>query len=743
MTGRWPRRWPAPARTSRSSPAASPTARCRAAEGYAVDERFYRRAGRVGAAGSRAGSRPSSPSTCPTCCAYRARGAPRPTSCTSSGSPSSRSTSSSCPARARLVLTAHDVLPREPRAGPAARPAPPLRARRRTSSCTPSTAARRLTGELGLDPARVTVIPHGALHPLAGARRAPAARAARPPPGTPVVALSGLLRPYKGIDVLLDAWRRFGTDPPGELWIVGMPRMDAAGARRCAARRAPRAALRRPTPSSPASCAAPTSSCCPTARSTSPASSSPRSALGRPLLLSDVGGFAEVAATGAAELVAARRPGRAARRARALLADPEPPRAPRAASRAHAARRRTAWDAIAQRHLALYEHAAARVTTARSRPRLRAAAHCSALGAGRATACRLGAGALRGAARCRRPSAARSADAALPDRLAHRRRPRRARRHRRQGRQRARARLPARPARGRRRLRRLAPTGRRRPRAPPAPTSSSTSRAAARSAPRTPRCARRAADIVAFSDANALWEPDALRALVAPFATTRGSATSAAASRSSTPTAAPTRRASTGATRCSCARRESRPGERHRRQRRDLRDAAARPTSRSTPSWATTSSSPSRMVRDGWRCVDAAAGARDRADGPRRRGRGGPQAADDEPRLGDRPARRPARPARLAGRVRHDDRSATAGCATSAPFLHLVALGHARRARRAPPRSSSCALLAAAFAPRPRAAAARSRKLLHPDPGLDRAGPRRPPAPRHRRPAGTPPEGTR
>ena len=35
----------------------------------------------------------------------------------------------------------------------------------------------------------------------------------------------GLLRPYKGLDLLLEAWR--GIDD-AELWIAGMPRMDIA-----------------------------------------------------------------------------------------------------------------------------------------------------------------------------------------------------------------------------------------------------------------------------------------------------------------------------------------------------------------------------------------------------------------------------------------------------------------------------------------------------------------------------------
>ena len=57
--------------------------------------------------------------------------------------------------------------------------------------------------------------------------------------------------------------------------------------------------------------------------------------------------------------------------------------------------------------------------------------------------------------------------------------------------------------------------------ATPAPTSCSSCRAAARSAPRTRPCSARSGEIVAFSDANALWEPDALRRLVAPFADPR------------------------------------------------------------------------------------------------------------------------------------------------------------------------------------------------------------------------------
>jgi glycosyltransferase involved in cell wall biosynthesis len=252
--------------------------------------------------------------------------------------------------RARpTVLTAHDVLPREPRAGQ-------LRAQRRLYERADHIVVHsehgraRLTDELGLDPTRVTVIPHGALTHLAGLDARLPPELPEPPPGTPVVALPGLLRPYKGIDVLLDAWRRFGTDPPGELWIVGMPRMPLPTELPPGVRLVPRfvsdaelaGVLRRAD------------------LVTLPYREIDQSGvlyaalgLGRPLLLSDVGGFGEVAATGAAELVPSSDPAALHTALAALLADPDR-RAMLAAAAAAAAHTTYSWDAIAQRHLALY-----------------------------------------------------------------------------------------------------------------------------------------------------------------------------------------------------------------------------------------------------------------------------------------------------------------------------------------------------------------------------------------------------
>lgn len=86
-----------------------------------------------------------------------------------------------------------------------------------------SEGARRLRDDLGLDPTSVEVIPHGAFDYLT---RLPTERPLPPElegAEGPVILFFGLLRPYKGIDVLLEA---FAELEGAELWICGMPRMD-------------------------------------------------------------------------------------------------------------------------------------------------------------------------------------------------------------------------------------------------------------------------------------------------------------------------------------------------------------------------------------------------------------------------------------------------------------------------------------------------------------------------------------
>jgi glycosyltransferase involved in cell wall biosynthesis len=245
-----------------------------------------------------------------------------------------------------LVLTAHDVLPRE---GSARRRTAQRALYERFDAVVAHSehGRARLIDELGIDAERVHVIPHGAFAHLAEQPDAP------PPFATDkrVVLFFGLLRPYKGIDVLLDAWR--GIDD-AELWIVGMPRMDISALRASAppgVRFVPRFITDEQLP--------------PYFRRADlvvlPYREIEQSgvlftalAFGKALLLSDVGGFAEVAALGGAHAVA---PGdaRALRAALTeLLADPA--KLDALATRARQlATGEYGWDGIARRTLALYE----------------------------------------------------------------------------------------------------------------------------------------------------------------------------------------------------------------------------------------------------------------------------------------------------------------------------------------------------------------------------------------------------
>jgi glycosyltransferase involved in cell wall biosynthesis len=130
-----------------------------------------------------------------------------------------------------LVLTAHAVLPREPRRGQ--RAAQRALYDRVDAVVVHSEHGRdRLVDALGVAPEKITVIPHGAFEHLTrvpGERPLPSELAAI---DKPVALFFGLLRPYKGLDVLLEAWR--GVDADAELWIVGMPRMDLAPLRAAA-----------------------------------------------------------------------------------------------------------------------------------------------------------------------------------------------------------------------------------------------------------------------------------------------------------------------------------------------------------------------------------------------------------------------------------------------------------------------------------------------------------------------------
>ena len=114
------------------------------------------------------------------------------------------------------VLTTHGFL-RAAESGPSAK-----RALEQTDAVISLTeyGAERLRAETDIDPARIHVIPHGAFDYLT---RLPEERPLPPElegPERPVILIFGVIRPYKGTDVLLEA---FAEIEDAELWIVGRP----------------------------------------------------------------------------------------------------------------------------------------------------------------------------------------------------------------------------------------------------------------------------------------------------------------------------------------------------------------------------------------------------------------------------------------------------------------------------------------------------------------------------------------
>ena len=214
--------------------------------------------------------------------------------------------------------------------------------------------AARLRDEVGLDPGRVRVIPHGAFDYLTRLPEEKPLPAELEGAEGPVILFFGLLRPYKGLDTLLEAFRQVES---AELWIVGNPRMDVESLRR-AARGAPGrvrfvtrfvedaeipSIFRRADLVALPYRDAEHSGVLYTAL-----------AFGKPLVLSAVGGFPELEPTGAARIVPPDDPAALAGALSELTAD-EGARAGMASSARAAAAGPYSWDEVARQTLSLYE----------------------------------------------------------------------------------------------------------------------------------------------------------------------------------------------------------------------------------------------------------------------------------------------------------------------------------------------------------------------------------------------------
>ena len=120
------------------------------------------------------------------------------------------------------VITAHYIAPPEPSARQ-------IRSAHRVFSSMDAVivhseaGARRMNEEIGIPRERIRVIPHGSFDYLTDMPDESPLPAELEGAVGLVVLFFGLLRPYKGIDLLLDAMTEARH---GELWIVGSPRMD-------------------------------------------------------------------------------------------------------------------------------------------------------------------------------------------------------------------------------------------------------------------------------------------------------------------------------------------------------------------------------------------------------------------------------------------------------------------------------------------------------------------------------------
>jgi len=254
------------------------------------------------------------------------------------------------------VMTAHYILPPQP-SRRAVRSARHVFGAMDAVVAHSEHSATRLRNEVGLDPARVRVIPHGAFDYLTRLPQEKPLPAELEGAEGPVILSFGLLRPYKGIENLLEAFGQVaGNNPAAELWIVGNPRMDIGPLRRQATDAGGR--VRFVTrfvddAEIPAIFRRADLVVLPYLDAEHSGVLYTGLAFGKPLVLSAVGGFPEVAETGAARLVPPGDTAALATTLRELLGD-EPARAELASAATAAAAGPYSWDEAARLHLDLY-----------------------------------------------------------------------------------------------------------------------------------------------------------------------------------------------------------------------------------------------------------------------------------------------------------------------------------------------------------------------------------------------------
>jgi glycosyltransferase involved in cell wall biosynthesis len=252
-----------------------------------------------------------------------------------------------------LVMTPHGLLRGDARGSMS--PYAPLLRRMDALVALSEYGAGVLRERAGVDPERIRVIPHGPLDYLT--------RLPDPAPlpsdlaaaEGPVVLYFGLIRPYKGVDVLLEAFREIEG---AELWVVGRPMgvdlaqlAEAAGRCRSTVRLVPRFV---PDRELPAIFRRADLVVLPHRQAEQSGVLFTAIAFGKAVLMSDVGGFPEVAKLGAGQTFAAGDAQALAQELKDLLRD-DAQRQRLAAGALDAAGGAYSWDEIARQHVALYE----------------------------------------------------------------------------------------------------------------------------------------------------------------------------------------------------------------------------------------------------------------------------------------------------------------------------------------------------------------------------------------------------
>ncbi len=255
--------------------------------------------------------------------------------------------------RARLVYTAHNAIAKDG-VGSTAQ----IRA-----DCAPfhrivvhSHAGQTALERLGVAPERIARIPHAALTGYGDVEAVPPLL----PEDVPVALFAGLIRPYKGLGDLLDAWPAVRARVPGAiLHVLGRSLGGDADAARASAAEGVVAELRYAAPGEWAGAMRRADVVVLPYRSVDQSGVMASAiALGRPVVATDVGGFGETLAdTDAGLLVPPRDPAALTAAIVALLGD-DALRTRLAAAAAGAAAGELSWDRSAERHEALYRAAA-------------------------------------------------------------------------------------------------------------------------------------------------------------------------------------------------------------------------------------------------------------------------------------------------------------------------------------------------------------------------------------------------